>query len=258
MQPGESYDVIGIHAITDEVNAFFRKYNEKLAVKGLRARSIFNEEAQQIAARGEHNYPVGEMKYLPRSMLTPSAMTIFKTKTIIFPYTKKGDPRVIVIQGKDVADSFRAQFNLIWNQQAIVMTGLEGPRKVILDILKSDGNNVSMGIQEKQQFRERIPETMEYFFEEYKKRKLKGRVLIKLGDSLRFTIKGKKTHIGGFGEEFRYLPDEFFSPLVIEVYGSTVALIDWTEPVTTIFIEKKEIAEGFIKYFDVLWKIAKP
>jgi hypothetical protein len=136
--------------------------------------------------------------------------------------------------------------------------GLEGPRKVVLDVLESHGDNIAFGIQEQGMYMERIPETMEYYFKEFARRKRKGRILMKEGDRVRYTLHGKTFAPKDFGEEFRYLPAEYFSPLVLEVYGHTLAIIDWTEPITTIIIEKKEIAQGFLKYFDGLWNIAKP
>ena len=41
------------------------------------------------------------------------------------------------------------------------------------------------------------------------------------------------------------------------IYGDKVAIADFSEPITTIVIEKKEIAESFKKHFEALWKIAK-
>jgi len=43
----------------------------------------------------------------------------------------------------------------------------------------------------------------------------------------------------------------------MELYDDKIAILDWTEPITTIIIEKKAIAEGFRKYFEVLWQLAK-
>jgi hypothetical protein len=44
----------------------------------------------------------------------------------------------------------------------------------------------------------------------------------------------------------------------VEIYGNKVAIFDWTEPITTIIIEKKGIADSYRKYFNLLWKIASP
>ena len=45
--------------------------------------------------------------------------------------------------------------------------------------------------------------------------------------------------------------------MCIEVKRNKFAFIDWTEPITTILIEKKGMVDGFRKYFDALWQIAE-
>ncbi len=257
LKRGERYQVIGVPARSEAVNRFFIHFNKEIAKAGLGANILFDETARKDPQSRKENLPSGEIKFLPKGSLTPAAINIFKESTIIFPAEGGDEPLLIMIKGKDVADSFRSQFNILWNQQAIVMTGLDGPRKVINGILESGGNNVAIGVQQKH-YLDRIPETMEHFFTEYATKGYKGRILVKEGDILKLKTKGKTIIGPPYGEEIRYLPKEFISPLAIEVYGNTVGLIDWTEPITTIIIEKKEIADGFIKYFDALWKIARP
>jgi hypothetical protein len=231
--------------------------NKTLAERGVAVDILFDETARQdLQAQQEHN-PLGEVKFLPKGILTPAAINIFKKSTIIFPAEEGDDPLLIMIKSKAVADSFRAQFNILWHQQARVITGLDGPRQVVLGILEQDGENVAMGIS-LDQYMTQIPETMEYFYAEYAKRGRYGRLLTKEGERLYLTTKRKQVDIKPLGEIVRHLPKEYFSPLVMEAYGTTLAIVDWSHPITTIFIEKKEIADGFRKYFDALWKMARP
>jgi HTH-type transcriptional regulator, sugar sensing transcriptional regulator len=257
MKKGDHLCVIGVPARSEGVNRFFIKHNKEAAKKGIALDILFDETARNDPQAQKANHPRGEIKFLPKGILTPAAINIFKESTIIFPAEEGDEPLLIMVKSKDVADSFRAQFNILWNQQAVVITGLDGPRKVINGILETEGDNVAMGLQQ-DQYLQHIPETMDKFFKTYKQKNLKGRIILKEGERLRYTIKGKEKEEKSHGEEMRFLPKEYFSPLTLEVYGNTVALVDWTEPITTIFIEKKEIAEGFMKYFNVLWKMAKP
>ena len=45
----------------------------------------------------------------------PAAINIFKHRTIIFPSETEKNPLLIIIDNKEVADSFLTQFNLLWN-----------------------------------------------------------------------------------------------------------------------------------------------
>lgn len=138
-----------------------------------------------------------------------------------------------------------------------MVTGKEGPARILQGVLDAGGNNVGMGIAQ-ENFPSTVPKELHHFAKTYKQKGFKGRLLVKEKDCLHYTYKGKKLSTEDIGEDIRYLPKEFFSPLSLEAYGSTLALIDWTEPITTIFVEKKEIADGFRKYFDVLWNMANP
>jgi len=58
--------------------------------------------------------------------------------------------------------------------------------------------------------------------------------------------------------EIRYLPQKYSSPLAVNIYGNKVAIILWSkENPFAIVIKEKEIAEGYRKYFELMWKIAK-
>ena len=58
--------------------------------------------------------------------------------------------------------------------------------------------------------------------------------------------------------KIRYIPKEFIIPVRTMVYGDKVAIVDFTEPMTTIIIHKKEIAKAYKEHFNLLWKTAKP
>jgi len=58
--------------------------------------------------------------------------------------------------------------------------------------------------------------------------------------------------------EIKYLPKEYSTPAAINVYGDNVAIIHWSkEKPFAVLIKQKEIADGYRKYFELMWKIAK-
>jgi len=58
--------------------------------------------------------------------------------------------------------------------------------------------------------------------------------------------------------EIRFLSEKYASPMAVNVYGDKVAVILWSrENPFAIVIKQKEIAEGYKKYFELLWKLAK-
>ncbi len=57
--------------------------------------------------------------------------------------------------------------------------------------------------------------------------------------------------------EARHLSKEFNSPVSTNVCGDEVVLVIWQDPVFTIQIKNKEMANSYRKYFDILWGIAR-
>jgi sugar-specific transcriptional regulator TrmB len=58
--------------------------------------------------------------------------------------------------------------------------------------------------------------------------------------------------------EVRYLPEKYSSPVAVNIYSDKVAIILWSkESPFAILIKNKEIADGYKKYFNIMWEIAK-
>ena len=56
----------------------------------------------------------------------------------------------------------------------------------------------------------------------------------------------------------RFIPKRYSSPSAINIYGNRVAIILWSEEAPfAILIKNKEIADGYKKYFELMWEVAK-
>ena len=90
-----------------------------------------------------------EIKFMAESVITPAAINVLNNRTIIFPSETTEEPLLIMIENKEVADSFRAQFKLLWNQTTISFTGIEEPKYVVDDIIRADADNYAFGLDDK-------------------------------------------------------------------------------------------------------------
>ncbi len=245
MKKGEEIYIYGAPKRSEKMDRFFIKHNKDRADKGVGMKIMFNESARGQSRTVQKNSPLSDIKFMPEGMITPASMEVFGNRVLIFPEIEK-DPLVVEINNNEVAKSLKAHFEFLWNQQAHVYTGLEGPKLVLKDIAKTGKECLAMGIEE-ENFKTKIPDELNEFIAEMDKRQIKERLICRQGTSL---MRYKYM-------QARFLPEPYFSPLTVEIYGNKVALIDWTKPITTIIIDKKEIAEGYRKYFELLWKIAK-
>lgn len=102
---------------------------------------------------------------------------------------------------------------------------------------------------------ENVNEIMGYYFIHYDKERQKKNIKVKIifRESAR-----KSDYIGGIPlAEIRYIPDRNSSPLAINIYGDKAAIILWTSEPIGILISEKTIADGYKKYFEMLWKEAR-
>jgi len=55
----------------------------------------------------------------------------------------------------------------------------------------------------------------------------------------------------------RYLPEEIVTPAIIDIAKDYVATILFGEKPLCIVIKNKKIAESYLAYFNLLWKLSK-
>jgi len=133
--------------------------------------------------------------------------------------------------------------------EAHVYLGKEGFKTIRKDVLKQKQDLYLIGAVGKED------KFLKYFFPNFNKLRIKNKIKWKiLYDS---EVKGKEiTKLELM--ETRFLPKEYSSPAVINVYGDRVVNVLWKEDNPTCFmIINKDIADSYRKWFKLLWKLAK-
>lgn len=57
--------------------------------------------------------------------------------------------------------------------------------------------------------------------------------------------------------KFKYLPEEYSNFATTVIYNNNVCILVLKDKLRVVMIEDKQIAEGYRKYFELMWKIAK-
>ncbi len=95
-------------------------------------------------------------------------------------------------------------------------------------------------------------EILQFYFKWFDKRRVEKRIKTRII----FNKTEKKLKIPY--SEVRFLPEKYSSPLAVNIYGDKVAIILWSkEKPFAVVISQKEIAEGYRKYFELMWGIAR-
>lgn len=111
---GDEVLVMGYPRLASQrFNAYFKDFHKRREAKGVRGRVVYNYDAWFGKKREPRKF-VGQ-RYLPRDIHVPAFLYIFNdvVGTIIFTDEQK---MCFMIQNKEVADSYRQYFELMWKQ----------------------------------------------------------------------------------------------------------------------------------------------
>lgn len=132
--------------------------------------------------------------------------------------------------------------------EAHVFAGKEGFKTIRKDVLKQKQDLYLIGAVGKED------KFLKYFFPNFNKLRIKNKIRWKvLYDA---EVKGKPiTKLDLM--ETKFLPKEYSSPAVINIYSDRVVNVLWKEDNPICFmIINKEIADSYRKWFELLWKTA--
>jgi len=134
------------------------------------------------------------------------------------------------------------------NAEAHVFYGKEGFKTIKKDVLKQKETLYLIGAVGKE-------DKLEYFFPGFDKLRVKSRIKWKI--LYDYEVKGKAITTLPLMET-KFLPKEYSSPAVINIYADRVVNVLWNgdNPICFMIINK-DIADSYRKWFDFMWKTAK-
>ena len=139
-------------------------------------------------------------------------------------------------------------------QEAEILQGVRGIKtftEMILSKLNKDETIYIMGAPKE------AHESLGAYFQEWHERRVKKGVKCKIIFNKEAEDRAetrRKTSL----TEVRLMPSGIITPAMIDIGGDYVATILFGERPLCIIIKNKKISESYIKYFELLWKQAKP
>ncbi|MBW2982414.1 hypothetical protein KY343_06045, partial [Candidatus Woesearchaeota archaeon] len=248
LKPRDEHLAFGIPKRSEQVSRFFLKFNKERARRKIKNRIIFTDEVRKDPKTVQQTYPknnpLAKVKFTKE--VIPASIDIFNNRIVIFP-SEVEEPLIIVIDNKEIAESFRVQFEKWWDDKVKNYEGNEGFKAAFGDIISTlkKGDKLSiMGIFDfDSEFREMI-------IDFHKKRSEKG---IEADILLNYGAKGIGNELKRLSNtRIKYLQKGMVTPSVFLIYGNKV-LISLPNQRTFFSIDNKEAAESFKVYFNTLW-----
>ncbi len=96
-------------------NAYFIHFHDRRAQSKISLKIIFNEEVRK--QKREEELKLCQIKYLPNSYISPSTTYVYGDKIAIINWSS--DPMAFVMRSKQVADSYKSFFDILWKTATI-------------------------------------------------------------------------------------------------------------------------------------------
>ncbi|MBR9677166.1 TrmB family transcriptional regulator [Candidatus Woesearchaeota archaeon] len=94
---------------TEILKYYFGHFDRERKKKNIPVKIIFDEGAREKI----HKIPLANIKFVPEEYSTPTATNVYGNTVSIIIWSQ--NPYAILIRDKEVADSYRKYFNLMWS-----------------------------------------------------------------------------------------------------------------------------------------------
>jgi len=193
-----------------------------------------------------------KVKFIPKENYSPSPTIIYGNKIAMILWS---EPILTVLtKDREVAESHRNYFELMWQQKTRTFYGREGFAAAWEDMLAEGKNFIGFVGKDgaREDWRKLYPDLFDKYHAERIKRKIKVRVIVAV-DRRNF----KKELYNMPYSYYKFAPQGFAVVGGIYVYGNKVSV--WStakEPIITI-IESKELSKSYREQFNLIWDISK-
>lgn len=112
LKKGDEYHVMGADygVNSSGVKPFFQKYHTERVRRGIKVRMLASDNVRGGLVKATTH--LSKIRYLPRHLYTAMDTVVYNDKTFLFFLTE--EPHSILINNKEIADSFRTYFNTFW------------------------------------------------------------------------------------------------------------------------------------------------
>lgn len=249
MKKGEEYYVLGSGEPSPELLRFYRHYHNRRSKKGIKVKLLFSEAGRRWADNMK-GIPLTEIKFAPSQLFTSSFVLMYADKTLITVSTKK-EVTLFRIDSKEVTDSFKSQFDLLWDQRLQTYEGSSAVDNAYDEMLRSakPGDNMVM-FATKPESKGRADFNLQWVKE--LSSKISDARAIYYGDNE--ANRERTKDFAKIGCKTKILPTMQSLPISTVVSGDTILNSVWGKKPLTFRIENKTVADSLRHNFELLWE----
>jgi sugar-specific transcriptional regulator TrmB len=222
------------------------------AEKGLKSRLIINQKHKKV---GKHREKLKNTKVKYVSEQSQAVVNVAGNIVLLNVMAK--EVMVIMIESKEVADSFRNQFEKLWEQDVKIHKGFEAVTKRFAAM--RDGLNRGEAYYTLGATFGLGGEKLRKWFVKYHQERIKKGVIANLLTVARDYEEVKRNLRQPPDTEMKLakikrLPPDFYTQMQIVMYkGNKVLMLLFGKEMMCFEIESQQLYKNFKKYFDALW-----
>lgn len=111
---GDTIYALGIPLKAQEMMApFLTSFNRKRTKKCINLKAIYHRDCKKFGEQRK-KLKYTQVRYMPTGLVTPAWVDVFADYVVLFDITDT--PTAVLIRDKNMAQSFRAYFEMIWKQ----------------------------------------------------------------------------------------------------------------------------------------------
>lgn len=235
--------VLGFSNVGRTFQQFLSRFHRKRAEQKILCRMLLGKGVEELS-KTLQKLPFTELKFTPEEEERPVAMLIYKDTSL---FSLAQDNIWIQVKNKRLADSFRTNFEQLWNKDTKLVQGIQAIKDIFNEMLEIGHADFIGG-------RGYFVEKEKEFIEDWKQR------AIKKGFHMRNIVdKESQEHAitkFPFAKTKYHLPKEMNKLSVYWIFGNKVVIANWIENEPTIIvIENKKFQQLYKQQFEEIWNM---
>ncbi len=112
LNPGDTFLVLGApRAANEKWEGWFLRFHKHRESRGVKMKIIYNSNAREYGVKRKR-FKLTEVKYLPSALISPNWIDVYND-AILIGFAAK-ETVALVIRDKELANSFKSYFDLMW------------------------------------------------------------------------------------------------------------------------------------------------
>jgi len=247
LDAGDEYYVLGASwaGMSERIDDFYVDFHKRREAKGVKAKILFVQEAQKLNEDIKKCYgKLAEIRFLSEGNYEGVQFNLYKNKLLMFVWREK-EPFVFSIEDKGMHATFKAYFDTHWNSKTKILKGLSAVEDLFNLMLEEDE---AMFIGARGYFVDRSSK----FIDDWEKRAISKK--FKFRNMVDSETQGHRITKFPFAQTKYSLNQEFSKLSVIWIFGTKVAISNWSEDEPSIvIIDDKKFNETYRSQFESLW-----